>query len=190
MQQQKTVAALSAQIRQLRAENKRLRAALDIAEGIRDDLVSKADDIGLTIFGDYVPDANGNDRFSADGYEAEEGNPNDYSVAEFAGMDIEQARDVAGLLNQMLDVDWIDTDGSRQSIDAAEDEGEGVAAWAKEALGALEAAGATADLLGWLIRSRELVHSAPAALRAPTAGERLRRRGRWLGTPRHSAGTR
>lgn len=96
------------------AEIIRLKSALEEAEGIRDDLVSNADSIGELIFGEYVPDANGNDRYSADGYEGDPKNPNDYSVAAYSGMSIEVARQVALLINEMLDSDWVDTTGERQ----------------------------------------------------------------------------
>lgn len=97
-----------------RQEADRLKKALEEAEGIRDDLVSNADSIGELIFGEYIPDANGNDRYGADGYEGDPSNPDDYSVPAYSGMSIEVARQVALLINEMLDSDWVDTTGKRQ----------------------------------------------------------------------------
>jgi len=99
-------------IAELNAEIERLRAALQQAEQIRDDMVNNADSIGEMLFGDYAdedPTGNGNDRYwpKEPGMGVEEDDEDVcYSYAKLAK--------IAGLINEMLDSDWVDTTGERQ----------------------------------------------------------------------------
>lgn len=93
-----------------RQEADRLKAALEQAKDVRDDILINADQIGELLFGDYAeedPTGNGNERY----WPKDHGTPDHIATVHLG---YGTAKEVARLINEMLDSDWVDTTGDRQ----------------------------------------------------------------------------